>query len=216
MKICAVLMSSVVTVMASGNVLASDQSWYAAGQIGVRAVEDQSIDIGAGNIDLEQHNGLYASAAIGRAFRQNGIGFRAEIETAWRGAGRISRFSVNNIPTAVTGDGLTALSVMANGIVDFNNGSRFTPYLGAGIGLISLKGDIDAGLNRISDSATGIGVQAIGGLDTRITQSVSLFADLRYQKAFEPSLTLVGSAGSGEVTVDYDAFTVGAGIRLRF
>lgn len=216
MKKHAIIISGIVALSAAGNVQAADKSWYVSGQVGVRAVEEQTISAGGGTISLEQHNGLYASAAIGRYFNQSGIGFRGEIETAWRDAGRISRFDVNNVATPVTGDGLSALSVMANGIVDFNNQSRFTPYLGAGVGIISLDGDINAGANMISDSTTAFGVQAIGGVDTRISDTVSLFADLRYQKAINPSLTLVGSAGSGDVAVDYDSYTVGVGIRFRF
>ena len=214
-KSVAILLSAAGGLVA-GHAHASDHQWYASGQVGVRAVEQQAITAPSVAIDLEQHNGLYASFALGRYFDRDGIGFRGELETAYRDGGRISQFSVNNASTAVSGDGLSSWSLMANGIVDFNNRSRFTPYVGAGIGVIRLDGDIQSPGNFIDDTATVFGAQGIVGVDIRLSKSVSAFTDLRYQKAFGSEMTLVGTAGSGAVDVDYDAYTVGAGIRLSF
>lgn len=55
---------------------ASDKQWYASGQVGVRAVEQQSIEAPGAAISLEQHNGVFASFAVGRFFDNDGVGFR--------------------------------------------------------------------------------------------------------------------------------------------
>lgn len=195
--------------------LAEDGNLYASGQVGVRAVEQQSAHTSAVIIDGELDNGLYLAGAAGYKFKSDDIGFRVEGEIAWRG-GNLNNLNINGAPVAVTGDGFSALSFMGNGYIDFNNGSAFTPYLGAGIGLARIKGDIDAGANVLSDSATAIAFQGVGGVDLAVTKNISVFADLRYFKALDTRMTLNGSAGTGDIDVEYDAYTVGLGLRVKF
>tara|TARA_R110002033_G_scaffold73822_3_gene125145 strand:- start:645 stop:1289 length:645 start_codon:yes stop_codon:yes gene_type:complete len=199
----------------SSPALAEDGGLYVSVQAGVRAVEQQSAQAAAVMIDGELDNGLYLSGAVGYKFKSDGTGFRVESELAWRG-GNLNHLDVNGVPVAVTGDGFSALSFMGNGYVDFNNRSAFTPYLGAGIGMARIKGDIDAGANSLDDTATVIAVQAIGGVDLAVTDGISVFADLRYFKALDTTMTLNGSTGTGDIEVDYDAYTVGLGVRMQF
>ena len=142
---------------------ASDKQWYASGQVGVRAVEQQVITAPGASISLEQHNGLFASFATGKIFDDDGVGLRGELEISYRDGGRINRFSVNDAPIPVTGDSLSSWSAMANGLIDFNNRSRFTPYVGAGLGVIMIDGDIQSPGNSISDSTSALGVQESPG-----------------------------------------------------
>lgn len=216
MKRSITLSSILAVAMLAGAAEASDRQWYASGQAGVRAVEQQSIEAPGVAISLEQHNGVFASFAVGRFFDTDGVGFRGELEASYRDGGRINRFSVNTAPAAVSGNSLSSWSVMANGMIDFNNRSRFTPYIGAGVGVVMIDGDIQSPGNSISDSSSTFGVQGIAGVDVRISDSVSAFTDFRYQKAIDAELTLIGSAGNGIVDVEYDAYTFGAGIRVRF
>lgn len=199
----------------SSPALAEDGGLYASGQLGVRAIEQQTANAPGVIIDGELDNGLYLAGAVGYKFKSDGIGFRLEGEVAWRG-GNLNNLNINGAPVAVTGDGFSALSVMGNGYVDFNNGSAFTPYLGAGIGLARIKGDINAGANILNDTATVVAVQGIGGVDLAVTKNVSVFADLRYFKALDTRMTLNGSAGTGDIDVNYDAYTVGLGLRIKF
>ncbi|MEO1243336.1 MAG: OmpW family outer membrane protein [Pseudomonadota bacterium] len=209
----AVIAAAVLSTGATAS--AKDGDWYASGQFGVRAVEREEATAPGVDIDVELSNGLYLSGAVGRAFGTKGPQLRLEGEVAWRG-GKLNNFDINNVPVAVTGNGFSALSFMTNGYADFNNRSRFTPYIGAGVGVAQIKGDINAGANLLDDTATAFAIQGIGGVDIEVTENASLFADLRYFRAIGTTMTLTGSAGSGDVDVEYDAYTVGAGIRIRF
>jgi OmpA-OmpF porin, OOP family len=211
--IAAVIAATSLTSTANAANEAND--WYISGQFGVRAVERETATAPGVDIDTELGNGLYLSGAVGHRLNSDGIGLRVEGEVAWRG-GNLNNFDINNVPAPVTGDGFSALSVMANGYVDFNSGSSFTPYIGAGVGLARIAGDIDAGGNAIDDTATAFAVQGIAGVDVSLTDTVSLFADLRYFRAIGATMTLTGTAGAGDVDVEYDAFTLGIGARIKF
>ena len=209
----AVSAAAVLSLVA--NASAKDGDWYASGQFGVRAIERERATAPGVDIDVELDNGLYLSGAAGRTFGSEGPQLRLEGEVAWRG-GKLNNVDINNVPVTVTGNGFSALSVMANSYIDFNNRSRFTPYVGAGIGVARIKGDINAGANVLNDTATAFAFQGIGGVDIAVTENASLFADLRYFRTVGTTMTLTGSAASGDVDVEYDAYTVGAGIRIRF
>ncbi|GJL91920.1 outer membrane protein [Hyphococcus sp.] len=203
--------------LAAGQAAAEDKgSWYASGQFGVRAVEQEEFSAPGLAAEFELHNGIYASGAIGRSFNAGGINLRLEGETAWRGGGDVRNYTVNGGGVPVAGNGISALSFMANGFVDFENASRFTPYIGAGVGVAKLSSDISDGANSLNDSATSFAAQGVVGIDVAVSERVSVFTDLRYFKASGTTMTLQGSAGSGDVNVDYDAYTVGLGLKLNF
>ncbi len=194
---------------------AKEDAWYVSGQLGVRAVEREEISAPGLAVDFELHNGIYGSGAIGRAFKAGAINLRLEGETAWRGGGDIRMYTVNGAGAAVAGKGVAALSLMANGFVDFENASRFTPYVGGGLGVARLSSDISDGANLLDESATSLAAQGVVGLDVGLSDRLSIFTDLRYFKVFNTTMTLQGSAGSGDVDVDYDAYTFGLGLRLK-
>ena len=194
---------------------ADEGAWYMSGQIGVRAVEQQTAQAPGTAIEGELDNGLYLGGALGYEFPSEGVGFRLEAEVASRG-GNLNNLSINGAEVPATGEGFSAISFMGNGYVDFNNSSSFTPYLGGGLGIARVNGDIVSGTNSVNDTATSFAIQGIGGVDVSVTRNISVFADIRYFKALDTSLTLIGSAGSGGLDVDYDAFTVGIGARFRF
>lgn len=209
-----VLITSAVIFTAT-NAYAGDKDWYASGQFGVRAIEKQTAMATGVNIEVELDNGTFLSGAIGKSIKTDGLSVRVEGEIAWRG-GNLNSVDVNGVANAVTGDGFSALSFMANGYIDFENGSRFTPYLGAGLGLARITGDIQAGTNVLDGTATAFAFQGIAGVDLSLSESASVFTDLRYFNASGTTMTLTGSMGSGDLDTDYDAFTVGLGLRLKF
>ncbi|TNE29002.1 MAG: porin family protein [Alphaproteobacteria bacterium] len=194
---------------------ASEGDWYVSGQIGVRAIKQHSAEAPGVVIDGEMDNGTYAAGAVGYRLQSEGVGLRLEAEIASRG-GNLNNLSVNGVESTFAGQGYSAVSFMTNGYVDLNNASAFTPYLGAGIGIARVRGDIASGGNVVDDRATSLAVQGIGGIDIAVSKKISLFVDLRYLKAFDTKLAITGSAGNGKLDVDYDALTVGVGARFRF
>lgn len=204
-----------IGVFVGGAAAAAEGQWYVSGEIGVRAVEREEALAPGVALDMELGNGLFAAAAAGRYFGAVGPALRLEGEVAWRG-GKLNRLDVNGEAVAVVGDGLSALSVMTNAYLDFHNKSRVTPFIGAGVGVSKLYGDLATGANVINDSATAFSLQAIAGVDVALTSSASLFTDFRYFRTEGAEMRLTGDAGAGTVEIDYDAFTVGAGVRVRF
>ncbi len=84
---------------------------------------------------------------------------------------------VNGVPTPISVD-LSALTFMVNGYYDHEMGnSPVTPYIGAGLGLVS--SEIDAGAFGSSDEED-FGYQFMVGLGFDITQTVILTAEYRF------------------------------------
>ena len=84
--------------------------------------------------------------------------------------------------------------LLANAYVDFENNTRLTPYVGAGLG----AGFVDveyspSGVDITSDGDTAFAYQVVGGLDFALNESSSLLTNIRYR-------------GTSDVTVEVDLF----------
>jgi len=71
---------------------------------------------------------------------------------------------------------------MLNALYDFNTGTRLTPYIGLGLGLMSVEltyrpGDVDV----IKDDDNVFAYQLIVGLNYEVNDSFSVFASYRYR-----------------------------------
>lgn len=187
------------------------QDHYVSGQIGVRAIED--IDGSLPGVDLsgELGNGFYGAASIGRRLGH----WRQEVEISNR-AGKLNRLDFNGVDSGATGDGLSAVAVMGNAFYDFRPDASFTPYIGAGLGFASIKADFTGPGGQIDGSTGALAFQMIGGVSMALSESTSLFADLRYFRAAETDFTLTAPLGSSDVSFQYDGYTVGAGFRVAF
>ena len=187
------------------------QDVYLSGQIGVRAVEQFDGDLTGADIDGELGNGVYSAGAVG--LDRGAWRFEAEIANR---AGSLNALNINGVDTGATGDGLAATSLMANAYYDFANESRVTPYLGAGLGLARITADMSGPGGAIDGDTTVLAVQLIGGASLAVSDSVSVFTDLRYFRAGEADFTMTAPLGSSNVSFDYDGYTLGAGLRVAF
>ena len=77
---------------------------------------------------------------------------------------------------------LQSSSYMANAIYHLPTNSPFELYGGAGIGAINTN--IDNGIGNHGGS-TVLGWQALGGVDYRVSDQASIFAEYRYQNAHD-------------------------------
>jgi len=82
-------------------------------------------------------------------------------------------------------------SVMLNAYYDIDTGTKFTPYVGAGIGMARLKGKVAEADGSISKSETSFAWQVGAGVTYAMTDNVSLDAGYRY-------------TDSGDVTIKED------------
>jgi len=87
-------------------------------------------------------------------------------------------------------------SYMANLIYHLPTGSPFEIYGGAGIGAVQTNFDNNAGNHG---GSTVLGWQALGGVDYRVSEQASLFAEYRYQNAHNVNaggLTQIGNTSN--------------------
>jgi OOP family OmpA-OmpF porin len=204
-----VLIAASLTAFLATDALAQDT--YVSGQVGLRAVENTSGDVTGSNLDAELGNGAYLSGAVG----QHWGNWRGELEISSRG-GQLDALLADGVDLGANGDGLTSTALMANVFYDFASDGSFTPYIGAGIGMARVNADFQGTGGTIDGSDSSLAFQAIGGVSWSLSDNMSLFADMRYFKATSADFTLTAPLGSSDVSFDYDGYTLGAGIRMRF
>lgn len=204
-----ILIAASVTAFLAADALAQDT--YVSGQVGLRAVENTSGDVTGSKLDAELGNGLYLSGALG----QHWGNWRGELGISNRG-GQLDALLGDGVDLGASGDGLTSTALMANVFYDFTSEGSFTPYVGVGIGMARVTADFQGAGGVIDGSDSSMAFQAIGGVSLSLSDNMSLFADMRYFKATSTDFTLTAPLGSSDVSFDYDGYTLGAGIRMRF
>ena len=155
-------------------------------------------------IDIESQNntGYSVGGGLGYAF---GNGLRLDGEIAYRrnsvdrlevrsdgGLGRSlgSPVPLNGFTLDSTGSD-SSLSFLVNGWYDFRNATKFTPYIGAGIGVakISLNKVALSGFTLVDDDDVVFAYQLGGGVAYALSPRVSLTLDYRFVATTDPSFT---------------------------
>jgi opacity protein-like surface antigen len=136
---------------------------------------------------------------------------RTELELDYRHA------SMNNINGIAANGAQKMLSFSGNVLYDFNISSRFTPYLGGGVGVARARWDnvnTGGGSPNINDDDNRFQWQLIGGVSTPISPRTALFAEYRYIGVADA--TFHGTAGQ-VVSDHYDhSHNVLGGMRFFF
>ena len=68
---------------------------------------------------------------------------------------------------------------MKNFIIDFDNNSRFTPYVGAGLGVSYVEVEFGDS-SEFEEGQTLFSYQAIGGIATRLTSAADFIVEYRF------------------------------------
>lgn len=182
------------------------QGFYIGGGGGYSIPEDSDLE-GAGiNSDVDLEDDFAIHGMFGYAFQN---GFRAEIESGWR---------ENDIDSlgGTSGDGsVEALHLMVNGLYDFNTGTKFVPYVGAGIGaaFLSMDGGAVGGLRVNDDDDTVFAYQGILGVAYRFHENLDAYLDYRYMSTLDANFN---TSTNTEVETDYTDHRIMAGLRFYF
>lgn len=156
--------ASVLLVMAavfSAPVAAQEKAktgWYGSLTAGYLVPNDTDGAVGNTPVSLEIDNGYSLFGAGGYKFSN---GFRVEGELGYSTAD-LDKVKIGNTPVTLNGD--VQLFTATGGLFyDLNTNSAFTPYVGAGLGVVREK------LSRTTATANGVTVTANGGSETNLT-----------------------------------------------
>jgi len=186
---------------------------YLAAGFGGDWIDTSSITFFNSRVDTHWAGGFGGFAAIGYRFD---YGFRAELE----GSGRqdmIHKFGVN--PWFGT---QWDTSAMANLLYDIATGTRFTPYVGGGIGLshLSWGNNFRANLNQLpytyDDSDSKFAWQAITGVAFYATPALAVTLDARLKGSRGYNFPSTGPAFTNISNFDYQTRSLFLGLRYSF
>ena len=194
-------------VAVAGTASAEQPGPYLSLGVGANFLNDADLT-GTGVTDKAEFNtGWAVMGAVGYAFDKN---WRSELELGFRR---------NDIDTLRGGGGnagnVSASSLMGNLLYDFDTGSKWTPYLGVGIGAVRYKanGLQPTGTTNLNDSDTKLAAQGILGIAYDVSQSTQLFLDYHYLQSRDPS---VSSSNGTTLESEYKSHTVMVGFRYSF
>ena len=150
--------------------------------------------------------------------RRNGRNLRTEIEFSTRN-NDVSSFTDGTTLDSLSGD-ISSYGGMANAYWEFDRFRTplFQPYVGVGVGFISIDSDIlDSNLDSIvqadTDNDTSLAFQYMVGLNYKAYRNVDLFAEYRFLRADTFRLdTTVGTSDR----FNYRTDNVFLGLRWRF
>ena len=227
---------------------AGDRDWYIGANMPLMFIDDSDstavTSFGQGAINIhstvrsEHDTGFKLGGVIGRHL-DSGIRIEGELFFARANVGKLTHSSISlpelaaslpptlpagllTLPTEVNVDGLSGsgdqFGAMVNLWYDFDTGDNWTPYIGAGFGLIridqgSLKYNTNAVKNEIARA-----VGAAAAMNPQLGQALAGFADLA--TADVPRLSTTDTAfayqiGAGIGYALSDSATLQIGYRLQ-
>jgi len=187
---------------------------------GVNLLDETNIDIlnGAATVENDYEAGYAVSGTVGydygRLWKYGGL--RSELEFAYRENDiDVHQLGGANLPGS-RGDAVT-YSLMLNGFHDFQTGTLFRPYVGAGLGYAwSEVNDFGVtGLNVANDDDSDFAWQFIVGIGYDITDNATLAVDYRYFDT-AADIRTTPATGSTSNDVDLESHTISLGLRYKF
>ena len=177
-------------------------------------VGDLVSETGLGQFNLD--DGTVFGVALGR---RNGRNLRTELEFSTR-SHDVNSFFDGSVLEPLNGNDVTSYGGMANAYWEFERFRTrlFQPYIGVGVGFISIDSDI-VDSNSLSivdpdtDNDTSLAFQYMAGLNYKAFRNVDLFAEYRFLRADTFRLdTTVGTSDR----FNYRTDNVFLGIRWKF
>lgn len=172
--------------------------WYVGGGVGANFAQNSTAHHARGDRTIEYDPGLTYLGNVGYGWRE---GIRVEGEVMHS---RSNVVRMLNAPANSSYDGqLDNTDLFANVFYDINTNTRFTPYIGAGVGVAFVTADkigVFSNGGFIDGTETELAYQGIAGVAAKLDKNWSLTADYRYIRSTEPSFknTLDSSRSSTE------------------
>jgi outer membrane protein OmpA-like peptidoglycan-associated protein len=212
MRVFAGVLSAGMLVGMASVAQAQTDGWYFGAETGLSMAPTAKFKDGGKSWKEDQDLGYAALGQIGYGFGP----MRVEGELGWRsnGVDKVKQ-PFNNVP----GSGnLDASSAMANVYYDVATGTRFTPFIGAGVG------GVDVNAQKIRADGTTFSnkdhfapaYQGIAGVSYAFNDTLSFKADYRYLRTTMDSLKEDPSYGGGRSKGDYASHAVLVGFTYKF
>lgn len=158
-------------------------------------------------------NGYSIGGAVGYALPGYG---RLELEGAY------SRSKLDNVlilgaTVGIDGES-TTWTGMANAYYDFVTNTKWTPYLGAGVGYTYHSENIFLpGTSVVSDkSDSSPAYQGLAGVSYKISPQTALFTGYKYMRTLNKLRFRTDVGGNPEIKGLYSSHTIQAGVRFNF
>ncbi|WP_156441212.1 MULTISPECIES: outer membrane protein, partial [unclassified Sphingomonas] len=201
MRKLAITLALATTALATP-ALARDNAWYVGVEGGAMIVEDHDFDLsstGQNILSTDNDYGWDVDATIGYDFGP----FRVEAEVGYREASVDAHqltIPVGGVPAGIyenpaTGDS-SALSFMANGLIDFGPDDGAQGFVGGGVGVARVKYSDFGVLPRVllDDSDTVFAWQVLAGVRAPLSDNVDVSVKYRFFNADD--VTVVAATGA--------------------
>ena len=151
--------------------------------------------------------------------------FRTDVEVGW------TKADMNKLKISIPGIGsgslpaqdsdITVVPFLVNGYWDIHNTSRWTPFVGAGLGFAYLSAKSpDSNLIAVDDSDMVFAVQLGGGVSYDFTDNLALVGSYRFfgtsDGSFKATEKLSGYNDSGTVKANVTSHQLRLGVRYTF
>lgn len=148
-----------------------------------------SLSVGFGSqsdVDTKSNGVKFGEVSFNGAFLFNGaVGYqfeqvRAELEIANQFfSAKEGRQTIFNTRESLSGN-ITSTTILLNGYYDIPTGSKLRPYIGAGIGLGLIRGDIGDSFGSRNIDGSSFAWQAKAGVQYEVVRKGNIFGELRY------------------------------------
>jgi len=183
--------------------------WYAGAGVGATLPVDTSVYNRFGQHETRAEDVNLDALANGGYAWSNGLRLEGEYfhnQNNFNHAGN----------TSVQGSGhISNNALFANVLYDFQTGTRFTPYIGGGIGpdFMNVKSVGGPSIGYLKGDTLDAGYQGIAGVATQLDANWAVTADYRYIASFDPK---VDSTVGGQGRMDNASHNVIVGVRYSF
>lgn len=170
--------SCVIFCMISGVAFSSDEGTkgtYVSGNLGVVLMEDSDMSDPTGSVTVELSPGWSLGVAAGHDWGN----IRAEWAIEYQ-KNHIDKVNLGATTLDASGN-INNLAFLVNGYYDFENSSRFTPYLSAGIGFAKVKLSDFAVLGMTDDNSDDNVLVYQAGIGIAYSIDKNLIIDLKYR-----------------------------------
>ena len=185
---------------------AANAQWYVGADAGVgfnRDADTTASGVGYSG-EASYDTGYVGLAQVGYSFGAP----KVEFEVGYR-TNDIDSISKT---TGVGGD-MSSLSFMVNGQYEFMQGSKWHPFVGAGIGYARLNGELKtAAFGNADDTDWQFAYQGFGGVSYDLNDNWGLKAQYRYFATLDPEF----SSGTTKVETEYANQSILVGFTYKF